>query len=214
MTPIERLLRDHQLLRAKLEVLEAALRMGPEVWFVLREVCFTLSRQLQSHIRREEALLGACRSALGAELLHDIELAHRDEPQLLRMLNRLFVEDSGHSLERIRPVLMTLITGLRRHMDEEEEELFPALERTASAQEPGAFFRESETPPASLDEVMTVNYVVHAFPDTRPTFERLFINVPLEGCTCLDEVAWRHGMESQELLQSLEEAIWHATPST
>ena len=58
-----------------------------------------------------------------------------------------------------------------------------------------------------LDETMTVNRIVHEFPATQRIFERLFIRVPLEGSTCLDEVAWRHGLDSRELLTSLEDAI-------
>mgnify|MGYP001573165055 FL=1 len=46
MNAIERLKRDHVLIRAKLSVVEGALQMGPEAWFVLRDVCYTLSRQL------------------------------------------------------------------------------------------------------------------------------------------------------------------------
>jgi hypothetical protein len=49
--------------------------------------------------------------------------------------------------------------------------------------------------------------VVRDFPRTQPMFERLFINVPVEGCTCLDEVAWRHGMEAKELLALLAQAV-------
>ena len=55
-----------------------------------------------------------------------------------------------------------------------------------------------------FDETMTVNRVVQEFPAARPVFERLFINIPVEGCTCLDAVAWRHGLESRELLEQLE----------
>lgn len=46
MEPIARLKRDHRILRSKFDVLESALRMGPETWFVLREVCYSLSRLL------------------------------------------------------------------------------------------------------------------------------------------------------------------------
>ena len=60
---------------------------------------------------------------------------------------------------------------------------------------------------ARFDETMTVNRVVQEFPGTRPVFERLFISVPMEGCTCLDEVAWRHGLEAEELLEALETAV-------
>ena len=64
MNTVGRLRRDHAILRAKLDVLEAALRMGPEVWYVLREVCFTLARQLRDHIKREEELVAGCRQTM------------------------------------------------------------------------------------------------------------------------------------------------------
>ena len=53
MRTIERLRRDHEILRTKLDVLEGTLRMTPPTtWFILRELCYTLSRQLQGHVRR------------------------------------------------------------------------------------------------------------------------------------------------------------------
>ena len=72
MRAIDRLRRDHQILRSKLDVLETALTMGPETWFVLREVCFTLARQLRDHMRREEELVMACRQALHPKVLAEI----------------------------------------------------------------------------------------------------------------------------------------------
>lgn len=211
MNAVKRLKRDHQLLRAKLDVLESALRIGPEAWFVLREVCFTLSRQLQNHIRREEALFEAGRGVVGAEQLSRITTEHQEEPRQLRALNRLFVEETGHSLEHLRPALTTVIATLRRHMAEEEAELFPALEPVAEAlavPEPAEPLEASR-----LTEVMTVNRIVQEFPHARQVLERFFINIPLEGCSCLDEVAWRHGMESRELLDALEAVIHSGRPS-
>lgn len=205
MNAIDRLRRDHTILRSKLDVLESALKMGPETWYVLREVCFTLSRQLQDHIRREEELVAACRKAMNPKVLAEVSIEHHDEPEHLRTINRLFVRSSQHSLEQITPVLTEVIQGLRRHMAEEERELFPLLERTLAEHDP---FSESTTSGSNqLEEVMTVNRVIQQYPRTKPVFDRLFINVPLEGCTCLDEVAWRHGMESRELLALLESVI-------
>ncbi len=198
MDPIERLKRDHTLLRAKLNVLEAALRMGPETWFVLREVCFTLSRQLQHHIRREEDLIASGRNALDPQMLGRIALEHRDEPGHLRTLNRLFGSEATQSLESVRPVLTQIIQGLRRHMAEEEQVLFPQFARVLAG--PTTL---PAMPEAPLPEDMTVNRVIQQFPQSRMVFERLFISVPIEGCNCLDEVAWRHGMEVQELLRQL-----------
>ena len=205
MDAVERLRRDHGILRAKLDVLESSLGIGPEAWYVLREVCFTLARQLGDHIKREEDLVAECRQVGSVEGLEQILLAHRDEPEQLRALNQLFLSERSRSLDRIRPMLADVIRRLRRHMSEEEAELFPLLERTltraAGMGDPGF---DAGLP---FDETATVNQVVREFPGAREVFERLFINVPLEGCTCLDEVAWRHGMETRELLAGLKQAI-------
>ena len=206
MKAIDRLKRDHHILRSKLDVLEAALRMGPETWYVLREVCFTLSRQIRNHMQREENLIMACRQTMTPRALAEIAMEHRREPEHLRTINRLFMEEHGHTLERIRPALTDVIQGLRRHMTEEEQELFPILERALAAREPA----DAQAQPASrarVHECMTVNGVLHEYPMTRGVFERLFVNIPYEGCDCLDEVAWRRGMDSQELLEELEQVV-------
>ena len=204
MDAVSRLRRDHRILRAKLEVLETALRMGDEAWYVLREVCFTLSRQLRDHIRREEQLIASCRRAMTPTALAEAVVEHRDEPAHLRTLNRLFVSSPTQAVEHVRPALQEMIEGLRHHMAEEERELFPIFERVLAEQEP-------PQPPATptkrfFDETMTVNRVVQEFPEARRVLEQFFINVPAEGCTCLDEVAWRHGLETEELLDALEVA--------
>ncbi len=205
MRAIDRLLRDHEILRSKLDVLESALTMGANAWFVLREVCFTLSRQLRDHIKREEELVLVCRQAMNPKVLAEVSVEHHDEPAHLRSINRLFVQEHSHDLARIRPALIEVIEGLRRHMAEEEAELFPILERVLGAQE--VLDSPKQEPSAPIDETMTVNRIVHLFPRTKPVFERLFVNVPMEGCDCLDEVAWRHGMDSRELLGDLEKVI-------
>jgi len=205
MKAIDRLRRDHTILRAKLNVLEGALQMGPETWFVLRDVCYTLSRQLQDHIKREEELVRACKEALTEDALSHLTVEHKDEPQLLRMVNRLFVEEHGHSLNAIKPALTTLIQGLRTHMVEEEAELFPVIERVLAAREASLAGEPLAT--SYVTETVAVNRVLREFPATRRVFDSLFVNVPFEGCDCLDEVAWRRGLDAQELIERLEEVI-------
>jgi len=206
MKAVDRLRRDHTILRAKLNVLEGALKMGPEVWFVLREVCYTLARQLRDHIRREEALVAACRHAMREETLTHVTVEHRDEPQRLRLLNRLFMEETGHSLDHLRPVLTDVIDGLRRHMAEEEAELFPVLEQVLSSREAVAT-RSPQPSPLHVDEVTAVNRILRDYPATKRVFDSLFVNTLYEGCDCLDEVAWRRGMEARDLIDRLEEVI-------
>ena len=205
MNAIERLKRDHVILRAKLGILEGALTMGPETWFVLREVCHALSRQLQDHIKREEELVRAYKELLTKNALTHLTVEHKDEPQLLRMINRLFVEEQGRSLTAIKPALTTLIQGLRTHMAEEEAELFPVLERVLAARE-AVLVREPQ-PTSHITEIMAVNRILREFPATRRVFDSLFVNVLFEGCDCLDEVAWRRGVEAQNLISQLEAVI-------
>lgn len=205
MKAVERLRRDHVILRSKLDVLESALKMGPEAWFVLRELSHTLARQLRDHIRREEEMVAACRDALKEQALAHVTVDHRDEPERLRALNRLFIKEPGRSLEQVGPVLREVIDGLRHHMEEEEMELFPVLEQTLAERQAEAVTDRSSQ--SGLDEVMTINRVLQQYPQTRRMFEQLFINIPYEGSDCLDEVAWRHGMDSRELLEKLEGVI-------
>jgi hemerythrin-like domain-containing protein len=206
MRAVDRLRRDHEILRTKLDVLEATLRMTPPTtWFILRELCYTLSRQLQDHIRREEELVAACRNSLSSEVQTHVRLEHDEEPQLLRTVNHLFIEEGGKAIEQIRGVLGELIPRLRRHMDEEEAELFPAIEEMLGDQEESS--AQASSPAVKLHEEMTVNHILHAYPQTKRLLERLFINVPYEGYDCLDEVAWRRGMDCGQLFLLLEEAI-------
>lgn len=212
MQAIERLKRDHAILRSKLDVLEGALKLGVGSWFILREVCYTLSHQLADHIRREEALVVECRASMSKELLTHLALEHTQEPGLLQTLNDLFLGSQEHSLALIKPILNKLIERLRDQMQEEDVQLFPVLECFLIS--PKRASSEKELPTGHLNETMAVNYVLREYPSTKSVFERLFINVPFEGCDCLDEVAWRRGMEVQHLLRQLEGAILHAADAS
>ena len=65
----------------------------------------------------------------------------------------------------------------------------------------------SRTGSAELHEWMTPNGIVREHPETRSVFDRLFISLSVEGCDCLDEVAWRHGMDAQDLISRLQVVI-------
>jgi len=66
--------------------------------------------------------------------------------------------------------------------------------------------------PSGLSETMTVQEVMRRYPNTRSVLEGLFIDHRFEEYDCLDEVAWRHGMESWKLLALLEEEVARPTP--
>ena len=190
MDSIERLRQDHDILRAKLRLLEYALRIGPEARYVLRELCYNLGSQLRIHIQREEVLILSSQQALAPEILTHLTAEHHDEPQLLHDLIGLFAQDVPPTWMEISSKLKRFITELRRHLAEEELTLFPILPRGAH-----------------LQETMTLNRVIHEYPRTRAIFNEMSIDMASEGCDCLDEIAWRHGIDPGKLLARLETAI-------
>ena len=206
MNPVERLRRDHQVLRAKLNVVESALEMGEDTWFVLRELCHSLAGQLQDHLKREEALLAAYRQRVGERRCACLTVEHRDEAEHLRTINRLFCHDPARTFPSVRGQLRNVIHALRAHLDDEEANLFPQLERLGAPPLAAAPAADS----ALLQETMTINRVLLEHPRTLPVFKRLFVSIPYEGCDCLDEVAWRHGMDTRELIALLEQAACDA----
>ncbi len=202
MEIIERLKRDHRLLRAKLDVLESALDMGGETWFVVRELCHSLIVQLRRHMRREEEAIIGAKDAIGSNVLSRVEAEHMEDPQQLNRVYELFLDGPQQPFENLRIKLWPIIRRLRDHLDNEECNLYPLLEKgilvgAATAHEPAR----------KLSETMTVNRVLRDHPETQTIFSQFLINSHVEGCDFLDEVAWRHGMESRDLLDHLERMI-------
>ncbi len=202
MNRVDRLRRDHQILRTKLDTLQSALQMGSSAWFVARELCFTLARWLDDHLRREQALVAECGHRSDPFRVADLELVRPHQPQVLHVVNRLFLLEPAPSFQDLAPRLQRVIENMRREMVDQEHELFLVLEQLTQQDEGSATGIVSP-----VDETMTVNRIVQQFPGTRKIFEQLFIDVPVEGCACLDEVAWRHGLDAPELLNQLESAI-------
>jgi len=91
-------------------------------------------------------------------------------------------------------------------MDRQESTVFPIMEDTLVLSEVNQLL-QAKHPPWGLSETMTVGEVVTSYPAAGPVLEHLFINQTFERYDCLDEVAWRHGMESRELLARLEEEL-------
>lgn len=206
MKAIDRLKRDHKIIRSRLDVMESILDMSfASTWYILREMCWTLSRQLQNHIRREEKLVAMCHQVLSQKVIDHIKVEHINEPNILRAVNHLFIEEPEGAIEQVRTVLRDVILRLRQHMDEEEQELFPIISETLGDYEETS--ASQTVVQAGLQEDMTVNDVLVKYPRTRSVFQRLFVNIQLEGNDCLDEVAWRHGLESKDLLNWLADII-------
>lgn len=208
MLPTERLRRAHERLRTKLMVLESALSLAPDAGFVLRNTAFSLSKQLREHIRFEERAVTACSRTFGCydeTLLARFALDHRQEGQQLRLITQILYRDSSGSWEGLRPTLEAFGQALRRTIDLQETHLFPLLEQTAGRREEPHGRGDPATDP--LTETMTLNAVLHQYPQARMVLERHRISLPFEQYDAVDEVAWHHGMSSQELLAQLQQAI-------
>lgn len=209
MTAVERLRRDHERLRVKLQIVEGARSFGAEAQLVIQEVCFTLARQLRDHAKEEERLTARCSRQLGRygpEELAWFAIDHREELGRLHLINRCLAQISGAAQrDGLGAPLATLLGQLRAQMDAQEKTLLPFLEeRLAETTTDG------QAPPARsrvLTETMTADEVLQAHPETRVIFEQLFVSLPFEAYDRLEDIAWRHGLRSHQLLAYLEAAI-------
>ena len=211
MNAINQLKRDHTIFRSKLTVLESALHMGQDAWFVLRAECFSLAKQLEGHLRREEGLSASCH-AVPSHGQPSVALAgHAAEHRQLAFINRFFLEQPSRLLKRIKPTVTLLVSVMRGRMDRQELTDFPMAEETLVRSQVNQLLTDrlpkEERPPGILSETMTVGEVLARHPAAGSVLDRLFIDQRFERYDCLDEVAWRHGMKAQDLVTALEEAV-------
>lgn len=194
--------KDHDILRTTLECLEAALRVAPEQPLVLRDICCqAFTRVLDRHIKREEAALKPYRHRVQRILRQRERQDHADQRRVLRDLNALLLQGVTVPAGTIAPRFFHLIDELREHMAEEEREIFPTVDRV-EAEQPS---RASSSVPL-ITEGMSANAVMAQCPSTKPVFEKYGIRCGCDGCDDLDELAWRRGMETAELVSELQQA--------
>jgi hemerythrin-like domain-containing protein len=134
MGATESLRREHQILRAKLKLLAVAMQMGPDASFVLREICWSLARMLEQHIQREAEALRPYSNRIQALTQARMAQDHADQQVVLRDVNALLLGGINAPVGRVVPPLAHLIEELREHMNEEEYELFPVIDRIAAEQ--------------------------------------------------------------------------------
>jgi len=194
--------KDHEVLRRKLEFIETALEVAPQSVFILREMCHSLTKMLDAHIRREEEALAPYANRVRAILRYREGRDHADQQQGLRDINMMLLAGIKMPTSTVVNRLSHLIDELREHMAEEEHEVFPAVEKAEEEVRPGAMV---PLPPL-ITEQMSANAVMKAFPATRPVFEKYRIRCGCDGCDCLDELAWRCGLDAQALVKELQEA--------
>ena len=128
---IDRLKEDHTALQREIEALRAAFSQGAER-VAVRMQCVALARRLRDHILREGRLVVSCSMALetfGAEELARFAVEHYHDREYLRVIRRFLSKDVRFSPDGIRPALNGLVSGFRHSAAQQEQELFPFLER-------------------------------------------------------------------------------------
>lgn len=205
MDAIDRLKRDHRLLRSKLSMLQGAIALAPDSGVALREGCITLAHRLREHREREATVIALCQAAghgeeLGEELAR-VTIEHGDRLQLLQMLTRRFAkEDPSKMPKEFYEALKTVVEGLGEELHLQEDALFPLLAWGVRGRREEVTSDAWDITRPILSEEMTAHGIVSQHPETKPVFARHWINLAYEGYDSLGEVAWRHGMQPEELL--------------
>ncbi|GEM_PF-2344694 len=105
-------------------------------WQSLRDVCARLSTGLQEHIRREERLPLTRHRSLGAaapEAMLRPSNCHYNHYRYLQVITRyITLGDRPLLLSNQYQLVQDFLNGLRRNMDQQEAELFPAIEQAAT----------------------------------------------------------------------------------
>ncbi len=122
---------DHEQLRKQLDSLEGAMRVAPEAQFALREMCFSLTRMLGEHIKREKEALVPYRDRIQALINNRSSQDRADQRGALKGINLLLLDGLKAPVGRVVTQLARLVDELREHMNELEREVFPLVNRLA-----------------------------------------------------------------------------------
>ncbi len=137
---IDNLRQDHRRLSGEIAVLEAEKNFDNiQSWKTLQVVCVRLSTGLFEHIQSETRLLVTRNHSLGAaasQMMSRPSIDHYGDYRYLQVISRSITSANNRLLLRNRyQMLQDFLGGLRDHMDQQEADLFPAIERMMGARE-------------------------------------------------------------------------------
>jgi len=168
MDVLDRLQRDHEECRILLDALSSALTMRADTWFVVRDLCVTLTNRLRSHMQRETEVLSACHTPLSARELVRLADGHGEELWTLREALEWMADERSRTLHGLRFLLEEAVASCRHHLDEQEYKLFPAMRWVCRMQGSlavrGASFTQEQ---AEISEGSPLE-ASHAAPSRRP----------------------------------------------
>lgn len=227
MKPVDELLSDHAVLRAKLQLLEGLLHMVPAAEFPLREVLYSLGRCWRCHTEKEELLLATIAPRLhgpAREFAESTPDEHQERLRTLTLLVDLLVHRDRASLQEVIRYTPLLLDSMREHLTDEETGLFPIFQWMGEApefhavseqmraihqrhypEEKGATMTGAANRVITSD--LTVNHVLRDYPATREIFRAFGVEPILDGLHCLDELYWRRGIEIEGLLDALNQEV-------
>ena len=196
---------DHAMLRKRLALIRSALQVAPETRFVVREMVFSLQRQLADHIERETGALQLYYQRLPARAATEAPAPnHADVLLLMREAGELLLGGMRTSLAAIVGRLSEAAQRLDAQMERQEQTVFVFLEH-AELESPDLSFSRFESP--IISSTMSVNEILQRYPQTGSLFDQLHINRLHEGYESVDEVAWHHGLDVAQLLEQLRQAV-------
>ena len=123
---------DHDVLRAKLCLLELYLPSYRDCACTVSRLTDSLASCLRSHTEREERILAVLAFECGApskEFLEHLHDAHENQRMRLAILHELLTAPEPASEEQIAMHASYLVKDLREHMAVEERQLFPIIDR-------------------------------------------------------------------------------------
>lgn len=201
MNPVMRLQRDHDLIQRQVRMLEGLLELGEQAWFALRQVCFTLAQHVRHHIESRQRIIDEASAMCPESGLTALAIKQGDERAILSQIHRLFIDSQEQRVAGIKASLQTHLAVLQSQLISEKQALFPVLEKIFNS-ELACGGRPDEAP-SPVSETMTLRRLLDKFPQCESVFDSLFINCTLEQTTCLDELAWRHGLQFEDLVKRL-----------
>ena len=131
MKPSDELRYEHEVLRAKLALLEEWVPYFCVTPLTLRRLVISLADHLRAHAEHEERCLGVLRGGASVptqtllDHLHDDHVNHRTR---LAILHDLVSRDGAQAQEQLLIQAGAFIRALREHMAMEEAQLFPLLD--------------------------------------------------------------------------------------
>lgn len=128
MKTIHQLQHEHEQLRRSLALMDTPLQIGAPAWPILQEACVNCFVQLEQHIGREEPFRVRYMKCGGVGAARKKMTNHKEEAHQLGVILHHLLVSKDVSPRDTDAVLYIIIKALDQQMEEQEQQLFPAME--------------------------------------------------------------------------------------